>query len=339
MADGGEGTIDAFVDGGAEMRRQTVRGPLGGSVSATFARAGDVAIVEMASASGLALLDRAAYDAMAATTYGTGELVVAALDSGARRIVVGIGGSATNDGGAGMLAALGARFLDGAGIEIEYGGGRLRELASIDLSGLDSRLREVAIEVAADVDNPLCGPSGASAMFGPQKGASPADVLELDAALSHFADVAAATLGRDDRNVPGVGAAGGLGFAFVAFLGARLRPGVEIVAELRGLDTALRDASLCVTGEGRIDTQTLRGKTVAGVANVAKRYGVPVFALVGTLDAAAEDALFQRGVTCVPIGEGPMALDEAMTRSGELVERAAARLARILASPPRRLDR
>jgi len=330
MADGGEGTVDAFVDSGARVERRSVRGPLGAPVDAIFARSGDVAIIEMASASGLALLDRDAYDARVTTTWGTGELIGAALDAGARRIVVGIGGSATTDGGAGMLAALGARFLDVAGNVLPVGGASLRDLATIDRTGLDPRLQHVALEVAADVDNPLCGPSGASAVFGPQKGASPADVMALDAALAHYADIAAATLGHDDRLVPGAGAAGGLGFGFVAFLRARLRPGVEIVAELRGLDGALRDALLCVTGEGRIDTQTLRGKTVAGVAEIARRHGVPVVALAGTLDAAAEDELFARGVTCVPICEAPMTLEDAMTGSAILIERAAARVARSL---------
>ncbi len=330
MADGGEGTVAAFLEGGARALRRTVSGPRGAAVEAAFARDGDIAILEMASASGLALLARDGHDARAASTYGTGELICAALDSGATRIVVGIGGSATNDGGAGMLAALGARLLDADGEAVAPGGAPLGALATIDLTHLDPRLREVTLEVAADVDNPLCGPTGASAIFGPQKGASAADVAELDAALGHFADVAAATLGRDDRNVPGAGAAGGLGFAFVAFLGACLRPGVEIVAELRGLDAALRGASFCVSGEGRIDAQTLHGKTVAGIANIAERHGVPVIALAGTLEAEAEDALFARGVTCVPILEGPMDLEAAMLQTAALVERAAARVARTI---------
>ena len=331
MADGGEGTVAAFLESGARAEFRTVRGPHGAPVDAIFACDGDVAIVEMASASGLALLAHEQYDARTTTTYGTGELIRAALDCGATRVVVGIGGSATNDGGTGMLAALGARFLDANARALPPGGAHLRDLATIDLAGLDSRLRDVSLEVAADVDNPLCGPNGASAMFGPQKGASPADVLALDAALSHYADIAAATLARDDRNLPGVGAAGGLGFALVAFLGARLRPGVEIVGELRDLDAALRGASLCVTGEGRIDMQTLRGKTVAGVASIARRHAVPVIALAGTLDARAEDGLFALGVTCVPICDGPMTLADAMARGAELVERAASRFARTLA--------
>ncbi len=331
MADGGEGTVAAFIDGGAHTEWRRVCGPRGAPVDAAFAFDGDVAVVEMASASGLALLARDAYAAGEATTYGTGELIRAALDCGATRIVVGIGGSATNDGGSGMLAALGVRFLDASGNALPPGGVHLCHLVTIDPTHLDPRLGGIALEVAADVDNPLCGPTGASAIFGPQKGASPAEVVALDAALGHYADLAAATLGRDERNVPGTGAAGGLGFAFVAFLGARLRPGVEIVAELRGLDVALRGALLCISGEGRIDAQTLHGKTVAGVAAIARRHGVPVIALAGTLDAEAEDALFARGVTCVPILERPMALDVAMLHTAVLVERAAARIARTIA--------
>ena len=330
MADGGEGTVAAFIDGGATPERRTVRGPFGAPVEATFARDGELAIVEMASASGLALLEPVAYDARAASTYGTGELITAALDMGARRIVVGIGGSATNDGGAGMLAALGARFLDAAGSELAPGGAALRDLATIDLSALDPRSRDVAFDVAADVENPLCGPSGASAVFGPQKGASADDVAQLDGALAHFADIAAFALGRDERDVAGAGAAGGLGFAFAAFLNARLRSGVGIVAELRGLPAALEGATFAFTGEGRIDGQTLAGKTIAGVARTARRFDVPVIAFAGTLDGEVEDALSELGVTCVPILTGPLELCEALARTLELLEGAATRIARTI---------
>ncbi len=330
MADGGEGTVAAFVDSGAIPVQRTVRGPLGAPVDALLACDGDVAILEMASASGLALLPPDACGARDASSYGTGELVRAALELGASRIVVGIGGSATNDGGAGMLTALGVRFLDGAGNELPPGGIHLAALRALDLSGLDPRLRNVALEVAADVDNPLCGPTGATAVFGPQKGASPEDIPRLDAALANFADIAARTVEHDYRNEPGAGAAGGLGFAFMAFLGAQLRPGVEIVAELRGLVEALRGAALCVSGEGRIDEQTLHGKTVAGVANISRRYAVPVIALGGTLEPDAEDRLFARGITCFPIIEKPMTLESALAGADTLVQHAAARLARVL---------
>ncbi len=329
MADGGEGTVAAFLEGGYNAERRTVCGPRGARVDAQYAANGNVAVIEMASASGLALLADDAYDARTATTFGTGELIRAALDRGATRIVVGIGGSATNDAGAGMLVALGARLLDGRGEPLSDGGAALRELASIDLSRLDARLSGVQFEVAADVDNPLCGPNGATSIFGPQKGATPADVVELDAALRHFADIAASTVGRDFRDAPGAGAAGGLGFACLAFLNAQLRPGVEIVSELRGLDAALSGAMLCCSGEGRIDRQTLRGKTVAGVAKIARRYHVPLIAFAGTLEALAEEALFGHGITCVPIVDGPMPLEAAMRDTAVLIERAAARVARI----------
>lgn len=332
MADGGEGTVAAFLEGGALPVLRSVRGPLGAPVDAVFARDGEVAVIEMASASGLAVLAPNEYDASRASSYGTGELIRAALDSGASRIVVGIGGSATNDGGAGMLTALGARLLDAAGEPLAAGGIHLGELAAIDLGGFDHRLRDVTLEVAADVDNPLCGPTGASAVFGPQKGASFEDVARLDAALAHFADITSTLVGRDVRNVPGAGAAGGLGFAFLAFAGARLRPGVEIVAELRGLDEALQRASFCISGEGRIDGQTLRGKTVDGVARIARRREVPVFALAGTLESEIEDELFARGVICVPIMERPMPLEAAVAQAGVLIERATARVGRAIAT-------
>ncbi|MDQ2858512.1 MAG: glycerate kinase [Candidatus Eremiobacteraeota bacterium] len=335
MADGGEGTVAAFVDGGAAPVVRSVRGPLGERVDAVIARDGDVVILEMASASGLALLSPEARGARDASTYGTGELIRAALDIGARRIVVGIGGSATNDGGAGMLAALGVRLLDAEGEPIPPGGMNLSALRTLDISGLDARLHDVALEVAADVDNPLCGPTGATTVFGPQKGASPEDVPRLDSALAHFADQAASVVGRDYRDVPGAGAAGGLGFGLMAFLGARLRPGVDIVAELRGLDEVLQGALLCISGEGRIDEQTLRGKTVAGVANIARRYAVPVIALGGTLEPQAEDDLFARGITCFPILDKPMTLEVAVADAEALVQHAASRVARVISITPR----
>ena len=332
MADGGEGTVDAFLATGARAVSATVSGPFGAPVVATFARTEATAIIEMASASGLALLHASERDALRATTFGTGELVRAALDDGARHVVLAIGGSASNDGGAGLLAALGARLRDPSGTALAPGGAALAELETIDLAELDPRLRDVTFEVAADVDNPLCGPHGASAVFGPQKGASPADVALLDRALGRFADLSAATLGRDHRDEPGSGAAGGLGFGARAFLAARIRPGVEIVAALRGLGAALDGAALCITGEGRIDVQTARGKTVAGVAGLAQARGVPVIALAGTLDHGVEDELTGRGITCLPILDRPLALAEAVEEAGPLIERAATRLARLIAA-------
>jgi glycerate kinase len=309
----------------------TVRGPLGDPIAATFALDGDAAIVEMSAASGLLLIAPERRGALHATTFGTGELIAAALGAGAKRILVGIGGSATNDAGAGMLAALGVRFLDASGTPLRPGGAALAELVTIDMSGLDARLKSVAIDAASDVDNPLCGPNGASAIFGPQKGASPAEVLALDRALAHFADVAAITLGADHRNEAGAGAAGGLGFALRAFLGARLRPGVEIVAELRGLPQALRGANAVFTGEGSIDEQTLAGKTVAGVARLARAAGVSeIVAFGGRVDPDAARALRERdGVTTVALAEEGYTVERAMREAATLLERAACNFMRM----------
>ncbi|WP_369978151.1 glycerate kinase [Xanthomonas bundabergensis] len=293
VADGGEGTVAALVAAtGGRIVRCTVRGPLGAPVDAFFGISGDgrTAIVEMAAASGLALLPPARRDPLAATSYGVGELLLAALDAGARRIVVGIGGSASNDGGAGMAQALGARLLDAQGRALDpgVGGGALATLARIDAGGLDPRLRQCAIEVACDVDNPLTGPAGASAVFGPQKGATPALVAQLDANLRHYAAVIEADLGIAVAGLRGGGAGGGLGAALVAFLGARLRPGADIVAEALGLEALVADADLVVTGEGRLDRQSVHGKAPVGVARIAKRHGKPVLAIVGGLGAGAE---------------------------------------------------
>lgn len=331
MADGGEGTVEAFLAGGARRMTATVRGPLGEPVAATFALDGGAAIVEMSSASGLMLVAPDRRDALRATTLGTGELIVAALNAGAKRILVGIGGSATNDAGAGMLTALGVRLLDRSGNELAPGGAALAELVTIDLAGLDVRLRSVAIDVASDVDNPLCGPNGASAIFGPQKGASPADVIALDGALAHFADVAAGALGSDHRSEPGAGAAGGLGFALRAFLGARLRAGVEIVAELRGLPQALSGANAVFTGEGSIDEQTLSGKTVDGVARLAKRAGVgEIVAFGGRVDDAAARTLRERyGLRAIALAEEGYTLEGAMREAATLLERAACNFMRM----------
>jgi glycerate kinase len=330
MADGGEGTVDAFVAGGAQRILARVTGPLGDPVDAYFAMDTDTAIIEMSAASGLALLSREHLDVARATTYGTGELIRAALDRGAKRIVIGIGGSATSDGGAGALQALGVRFMDSAGELLPPGGAALQSLAKVDVANLDSRLHSAALEVAADVDNPLCGSSGAAAVFGPQKGASPDDVRVLDAALGQFARITAATLHVDRSNEPGAGAAGGLGFGLISYLDAKLRPGVDIVAELRGLRAALADADLCVTGEGRVDDQTLRGKTVAGVARLAREARVPIIAVAGAVTAQGEHELGKFDIAVLPISDGPTTLDDSMARAEDLLERTGARLARLL---------
>ena len=311
MADGGDGTVAAFLATGATARRVRVSGPLEGTVEATYARDGETAIVEMAAASGLALLGRRR-GARRATTRGTGELLRDALDGGARRIILGIGGSATTDGGAGALAALGARFLDAAGAALEPVPEALTRVARVDLDGLDTRLRAVDLAVACDVDNPLLGPQGAAAVYGPQKGASAADVAFLDAMLARLADAMSAATGRDLRALPGAGAAGGLGWALASACGARLERGVALVAQVRGLAHALEGANWCFTGEGRIDAQTLHGKVVDGVASLARAARVPVIAFGGSVEAGAESALRARGVHCMPIVPGPIPLREAM---------------------------
>lgn len=314
MADGGEGTIESVLQAcNGQLMSAQVHGPLGGPVAAHWGWLAEsrTAIIEMATASGLQLLSLAQRDARITSTYGTGQLIAQALDAGAQRVILAIGGSATNDGGSGMLAALGVVFTDETGQPLAPGGLALAQLAAIDLSGLDLRLADVRFEIAADVDNPLCGPNGASHIFGPQKGASPEQVLALDAALGHYADHCAQALGHDLRDSPGSGAAGGMGFAAKAFLHAGFRPGVEVVAELTGLEQALQGADLVITGEGRFDAQTLRGKTPLGVARFAGRQNVPVIVLAGTLGEGYEQ-LYAHGIhAAFALASGPMSLDEA----------------------------
>jgi len=329
VADGGEGTVDVFLAAGAVARTLTVRGPLGDPVAATYALRGRQAVIEMAAASGLPLAGSASriWDA---TTFGTGELVRDALDRGATHIVLGIGGSATNDGGAGALAALGVRFLDAAGAELAPSPAGLAGLAAIDTSGLDPRLRAARIEVACDVTNPLLGPAGASAVYGPQKGASPGDVTALDAVLGRYADCAAVASAVDLRNHPGSGAAGGLGFGLATFAEAALRPGFPLVAAACGLAGGLAGARWCFSGEGRIDGQTLHGKVIDGVADMARAAGATVIAFAGSVDPAAEAALYERGVICMPIVSEPVDLTRAMREAPALIRAAAARCARLL---------
>jgi len=286
MADGGEGTVAAMVAAtGGKLVALGVTGPLGEPVQAFYGLtgAGTTAIIEMAAASGLALVPSKLRNPLTTTSFGTGELIKAALDACARHLIIGIGGSATNDGGAGMLQALGVKLLDREGRDIDFGGASLKSLDRIDISSLDPRLKECRIEVACDVDNPLTGPKGASAVFGPQKGATPDMVTQLDGNLVRYAGVIARDLGVQVDLVPGAGAAGGLGAALLAVLGADLRPGIEIVIEAVGLEASVRDADLVITGEGRIDSQTIHGKTPIGVARVAKRHGKPVIGIAGCL--------------------------------------------------------
>ncbi|HHX6290510.1 glycerate kinase (plasmid) [Pseudomonas nitroreducens] len=322
MADGGEGTVDAVLAAtGGERRTNTVRGPLGAEVSATWGwlQETKTAVIEMAAASGIHLVPAAQRDATRASTYGTGQLVLQALDAGAQRIIMGFGGSATNDGGTGMLRALGARFLSVSGEAIEEGGLALQSLGQIDLSLMDKRLQKTRFDVACDVDNPLTGPKGASHVFGPQKGASPDQVLQLDKALGAYADVAAELLGKDVRDFPGAGAAGGIGFAARAFLNADFRPGVQLVADLSGLSKAVQGADLVITGEGKLDEQTLHGKTPAGVAAVASAAGVPTVAIAGTLGKGYQ-RLREVGIAAAfSITSGPMTLESACSGAAELL--------------------
>lgn len=338
MADGGEGTIEAVLAAcGGQWMTTDVSGPLGQPVQAQWGWLADTrtAIIEMAMASGLQLLTLAQRDATVTTTYGTGQLITAALDAGAQRVILAIGGSATNDAGSGMLSALGAGFLDDNDQPLPPGGLALSKVARIDLGSLDARLKEVRFEVAADVNNPLCGPNGASHVFGPQKGASPEQVLALDAALAHFAEQSACVLGRDDSEQPGSGAAGGMGFAASAYLNASFRPGVEVVADLTGLAQALEGADLVITGEGRFDAQTLRGKTPFGVAKIAQRQRVPVIVLAGTLGDGYAD-LYEHGISAAfALSSGPMTLEQACASAATLLHDRARDLARVwrLAAP------
>ena len=333
MADGGEGTVEAIVAAGnGQLRRNQVQGPLGAPVEAHWGWLPDshTAIIEMAEASGLQLVAPGQRDACVSSTFGTGELIRAALDAGARRVILAIGGSATNDAGAGALQALGLGLFDEQGNSLARGGLALARLARIDLGGLDPRLARVRFEIAADVNNPLCGEQGASAIFGPQKGASPEQVRLLDQALGHFADHCARVLPKDVRQEPGSGAAGGLGFAAKAFFGAQFRAGVEVVAELVGLAEAVKGADLVITGEGRFDAQTLRGKTPFGVARIARAQGVPVVVLAGTLGEGYQ-ALYEHGINAAfALTSGPMSLQDACARAPQLLTDRARDIARLL---------
>jgi len=332
MADGGEGTVESILAAcEGELRRTKVRGPLGATVDAAWGWLphNHTAIIEMAEASGLQLVPPGKRDACVSSTFGTGELIRAALDSGAQRVILAIGGSATNDGGAGAMQALGVRLLDAQGQILTPGGLALAQLDHIDLSNIDPRLAEVRFDIAADVTNPLCGPHGASVIFGPQKGASPEQVQQLDNALGHFAEQCADALGSDVRDEPGTGAAGGLGFAAKAFLGAQFQAGVQVVAELVGLAHAVQGADLVVTGEGRFDAQTLRGKTPFGVARIARQHGVPVIVIAGTLGEGYQ-ALYEHGIDAAfALASGPMTLEQACAEAPRLLRDRAGDIARV----------
>ncbi|TPG75365.1 glycerate kinase [Pseudomonas arsenicoxydans] len=332
MADGGEGTVESILAAcEGELRRTNVRGPLGATVNAAWGWLphNHTAIIEMAEASGLQLVPLEKRDACVSSTFGTGELIRAALDAGAQRVILAIGGSATNDGGAGAMQALGVKLLDAQGQSLAPGGLALAHLERIDLSNIDPRLAEVRFDIAADVTNPLCGPHGASVIFGPQKGASPEQVKQLDNALGHFAERCADALGRDVKDEPGSGAAGGLGFAAKAFLGAQFQAGVDVVAELVGLAQAMQGADLVITGEGRFDAQTLRGKTPFGVARIARHNGVPVIVIAGTLGEGYQ-ALYEHGIDAAfALASGPMTLEQACAEAPRLLQDRARDIARV----------
>lgn len=330
VADGGDGTVDAAVAAGFERREVRVAGPLGDELTAAFALRGDTAVVEMAEASGLQRLPAGVFAPLTSSTYGSGELLRAALDAGARTIVFGVGGSATTDGGAGMLSALGARFVDAEGEPVAPGGAALSDVATADLSGLDPRLSSVDFVLASDVDNPLTGPKGAPAVYGPQKGASPDDVEILDAALGHFAAVLEKSIGSratEYAAAPGAGAAGGIGYGALV-LGARFRPGIEVMLDVLGFAPALERATLVITGEGSLDEQTLHGKAPAGVAAAARAAGKEVVAVCGRL-ALRPEALGRAGIRrAYPLTEVEPDIARCISDAGPILETVAQNIAR-----------
>lgn len=314
VADGGEGTVHALVSG-LDGRYVTcrVRGPLGDPVDATYGISGDgtTAIMEMAQASGLTLIDAARRNPLYTSTYGTGQMIADALRRGCTSILMGIGGSATNDGGTGLLCALGVRLYDADGNLLPGCGDSLEKIRRIDLSGMDERARKAVFSIACDVNNPLTGPEGAAYVFGPQKGADPAAVERLDRGLRNYARVVAETVGRDVSAMSGAGAAGGLGACFAAFFNATLKPGIELMLDAIHFDDIIAEADMIITGEGRIDSQTVHGKTPYGVLRAGMRRGIPVVAIGGAV--TAYDIVSEAGFRAVfPIVPGPCTLDEAM---------------------------
>jgi glycerate kinase len=337
LADGGEGTTEALVAArGGWLQTVAVTGPLPSErprVEATLGWLGaDTAVLEMASASGLPLVSPERRNPLHTTSFGTGELIAAALNAGARHLILGIGGSATNDLGAGMAQALGGRFLGGDGhpLEAPLCGGRLAEVAALDLSGVHPGLAACRLEVACDVDNPLLGPTGATAVYGPQKGATPLIAARLETGLAHLIDLLETATGRTVRRRPGAGAAGGMGAMLLALSPAELRPGIDLVLDASGFAAALAETDLVLTGEGRVDAQTVRGKTISGVARASAAAGVPVVVVAGELGPGAS-ALYGIGVSSqFSLVPGPMDLATAMTRAPELLADVAERLTRLV---------
>lgn len=333
VADGGDGTLETLVEtSGGEIRTAEVTGPMGEPVAADWGAigGGKTAVIEMARTSGLALVPLDRRNPLESTTYGLGEMIREALDAGFRRFILGIGGSATNDAGAGMAQALGARLVDRDGAGLPFGGAALARLDRIDVSGIDPRTREAVFLVACDVNNPLTGPEGASAVYGPQKGATPDMVAQLDTALAHFAEVAKRDMGADVSDVPGSGAAGGLGAGMMAFLDGQLRPGVDIVLETVAFDSHLEGAALVITGEGSMDFQTVYSKAPIGVARMAKARGIPVIGISGSLGKGFTDVHGHGIDAALAITPGPMRLDEAIDGAAELVAGATEQAMRLL---------
>ncbi|TGE32273.1 glycerate kinase [Desulfosporosinus sp. Sb-LF] len=329
MADGGEGTVDALLSAVRGIRIEVnSTDPLGRPIRACYGLIdnGATAIIEMAAASGLTLLSSWERNPLLTTTQGTGVLIRDALDRGVKKILLGIGGSATNDGGAGLAVVLGAKLFDAQGQKLSQGGAALANLVTIDLSGLDPRLEKVKIEVACDVQNPLCGPEGASAVYGPQKGAKVEDVRVLDAALQNFGERLSKLVGINLLELAGGGAAGGLGAGVVGFLGAKLRPGSQMVLEVANADEKIRHADLVLTGEGSSDFQTAYGKVPVGVAALARKYDVPVLIISGSVEGPP-DFLVTHGIaSCFSVSEGPSTLKEAFMKVEEQLERAVWRI-------------
>lgn len=333
MADGGEGTVASLVaSSDGKMQQVSVLNPLGNQIPSEFGIMGDcqTAVIEMASASGLPLISQDQQNPMLTTTYGTGQLMHAALDTGCKKLIIGIGGSATNDGGAGMAQALGAKLLDTSGNQIGFGGGSLADIDKIDISGFDPRLSEVDVVVACDVSNTLTGKDGASYVYGPQKGAT-LDMAEvLDRNLAHFASIIKRDLDQSVADIPGAGAAGGLGAGLIAFAGAKLQAGIDIVLEVTDFANRIQGSDLVITGEGRLDYQTAFGKTPAGVAKIARQHNIPVIAIAGSVTEDI-DKLYAIGIDAVvDIFHEPMSLETAMVNASKLITIAAERAARLI---------
>jgi len=333
MADGGEGTVDALLAAvGGRRVACRVHDPLGRCVTASYGLIpGGTAVLEMAQASGLMLLSPGERNPLRTSTRGTGELIKSALERGVKRLLIGVGGSATNDGGTGMARALGARFLDDKGKELPEGGGPLERLARIDPGRLDPRLRKIAIDVACDVHNPLTGPDGASRVYGPQKGATPAMVRQLDRNLMRLSAIIRRDMGMDIKLLPGGGAAGGLAAGLVAFAGARLVPGVKTVIRLTGLERRMKGSDLLITGEGRTDRQTCFGKTPVGVAHTASRLRIPVVLLSGSLGEGASEVIGEGVDIVFSVIQEPIPEAELLAKAGPMLARAAEQVARIYA--------